>query len=106
MIHLTESAIQRIRAVMEKQPGVAGLRLGVQGGGCSGLTYAIQFDAGPHPQDQVFEFDGAKVFVDPKSLVYLQDMTLDFKADFMQQGFVFQNPNAKHTCGCGTSFSA
>jgi iron-sulfur cluster assembly protein len=54
----------------------------------------------------VFEFGGAKVFVDPKSLAYLQGLTLDYKSDLMQQGFVLHNPNAKHTCGCGTSFSA
>ena len=106
MIHVTESAVKRIRQVVERQQGVGGLRLGVLGGGCSGLSYDIQFDAGPRPEDQVFEFEGAKVFVDPKSLVYLNDMTLDYKSDLLQQGFVFHNPNAKHTCGCGTSFSA
>ena len=85
---------------------MAGLRLGVQGGGCSGLSYVIQFDSEQRPQDHVFDFDGAKVFVDPKSLVYLNGMTVDYKSDLMQQGFVLHNPNAKHTCGCGTSFSA
>ena len=105
-IHLTENAILRIRQVMEQQPGVGGLRLAVRGGGCSGLTYEVQFDAEPRPRDHVMETGGAKVFVDPKSLDYLNGMTLDYKADFMQQAFVFHNPNATHTCSCGTSFSA
>ena len=105
-IALTPGAIKRVRLVMQQKPDVAGLRLGVQGGGCSGFSYVTQFESGPRPQDEVFEFEGAKVFVDPKSLVYLQGMTLDYKSDLMQQGFVIHNPNAKHTCGCGTSFSA
>ena len=105
-IHLTEGAATRVRQVTQQKPEVGGLRLGVQGGGCSGLSYVIQFEPGPDPQDEVFEFGGAKVFVDPKSLEYLQGLTLDYKSDLMQQGFVLHNPNAKHTCGCGTSFSA
>jgi len=105
MIQLTESAISRIRQVVEHEPNVGGLRLGVRGGGCSGLTYAIQFDAEARPRDNVFEFEGAKVFIDPKSLAYLDELTLDYKKDLMQQGFVFHNPKAKHSCSCGTSFS-
>ena len=105
MIQLTESAAKRVREVMGQQPDVAGLRLGVQGGGCSGFTYVIKFDAKPRPRDHVFEFEGAKVFVDPKSLDYLKGMELDYKADLLQQGFALHNPNAKHSCGCGLSFS-
>ncbi|MBI4461182.1 MAG: iron-sulfur cluster assembly accessory protein [Acidobacteria bacterium] len=104
-IQLTEQAAQQIRQVMEQQPNVAGLRLGVQGGGCSGFSYVIKFEASPRARDHVFEFGGAKVFVDPKSLEYLKGLLLDFKADLMQQGFVLQNPNATHSCGCGLSFS-
>jgi iron-sulfur cluster assembly protein len=106
IIELTPSAIQRVRLVMQQKPDVAGLRLGVQGGGCSGFSYVTQFESEPRPTDQVYEYEGAKVFVDPKSIVYLQGMTLDYKSDLMQQGFVIHNPNAKSTCGCGTSFSA
>ena len=105
-IELTTKAIQRVRLVMQQKPDVGGLRLGVQGGGCSGFSYVTQFESGPRPNDQIFEYEGAKVFVDPKSMVYLQGMTLDYKSDLMQQGFVIHNPNAKSTCGCGTSFSA
>lgn len=105
MIQLTESAKKKIRQVVEREQNVAGLRLGVRGGGCDGLTYSIQFDAAPRPRDNVFEFDGVKVFVDPKSLVYLEEMTVDYKETLMQQGFVFENPKAKHSCSCGTSFS-
>lgn len=105
MIQLTDNAIHRIRHVVEQQPNIEGLRLGVRGGGCSGLTYSIQFDAQPGPRDKVFDFAGAKVFIDPKSLVYLDELTLDYKSELMQQGFIFQNPKAKHSCSCGTSFS-
>ncbi|MBI2818291.1 MAG: iron-sulfur cluster assembly accessory protein [Acidobacteria bacterium] len=105
MIQLTESAKKKIRQVVEQQQSVAGLRLGVRGGGCDGLTYLIEFDAAPRAKDNVFEYDGVKLFVDPKSLVYLQDMTVDYKETLMQQGFVFENPKAKHSCSCGTSFS-
>ena len=106
MIQLTDSAVKRIREVMEQDPGVAGLRLGVQGGGCSGFSYVIKFDSKPRPRDEVFEFEGAKVFIDPKSLDYLKGLLLDYKADLMQQGFALHNPNAKQSCGCGLSFSA
>ena len=105
MIELTQNAIRRIRQVAEQQPGVAGLRLGVQGGGCSGFSYVIRFDAAPRSTDHVLEFDGAKVFVDPKSMNYLKGMRVDFKADLLQQNFTLDNPNAKHSCGCGLSFS-
>ena len=105
MIQLTESAINRIRHVVEHEPNIGGLRLGVRGGGCSGLTYSIQFDSQANPRDNVFDFSGIKVFVDPKSLAFLDELTLDYKQELMQQGFVFQNPKAKHSCSCGTSFS-
>jgi iron-sulfur cluster assembly protein len=105
MIELTPNAAKRIAQVVAGKPEMKGLRLGVLGGGCSGLSYQIQFEKQQRPTDQVFERDGAKVFVDPKSLEILNGMTLDFKADLMQQSFTIHNPNAKTTCGCGTSFS-
>ncbi len=107
MIQLTPKAVERIRSVFVKQ-GVegGGLRLGVQGGGCSGLSYLIRFEPKERASDRVFEFDGVRVFVDPKSLIYLEGMTLDYKESLMQSGFVFDNPNAKKSCGCGTSFTA
>ena len=105
MIQLTDKAIKKIQQVMGKQHDVAGLRLAVRGGGCDGLTYSIQFDAAARPKDNVFEFGGAKVFVDPKSLTFLEDITVDYQETLMQQAFVFHNPKAKHSCSCGTSFS-
>ena len=105
MIQLTESAIRRVRETSEKQQ-MAGLRLGVRGGGCSGLSYVIRYEAQPGSKDRIFEFDGAKVFVDPKSYLYLDGLTLDWKNTLMEQGFVLINPNATKSCGCGTSFSA
>lgn len=105
MIEVTTNASKRIREVAGQQPDVAGLRLGVQGGGCSGFSYIIKFDSAARPNDHVFEFDGAKVFIDPRSLVYLKGLKLDYKNDLIQQAFVLDNPNASQSCGCGLSFS-
>jgi len=107
-VHVTEKAVARIRAVLAKEnisPTEGGLRLGVQGGGCSGLSYNIRFDTHPRERDRVFQFGDVRVFVDPKSFIYLHGMVLDYEETLMRQGFVFQNPNAKKSCGCGTSFS-
>lgn len=109
-ISVTPRAIQKIRQAFQKM-GVAdlenaGLRLGVLGGGCSGLSYQFKFDTKPRPTDRIFDFDGVHVFIDPKSIRYLHGMTLDYKETLIQSGFVFENPNAKKACGCGTSFSA
>ena len=107
MINVTPKAIQKIREAFVKQ-GVAagGLRLGVQGGGCSGLSYLFRIETKERPKDQIYEFEGVKVFVDPKSLLYLDGMPLDYRESLIHSGFVFDNPNAKKSCGCGTSFSA
>lgn len=105
MIHVTEQAVRRIRQVMKKENITGGLRVGVEGGGCSGLSYVVRYEPGPRPQDSTYEFDGVSIFVDPKSLQFLDGMTMDWKQDLMQQGFVFENPNAKKSCGCGTSFT-
>jgi len=78
----------------------------VLGGGCSGLSYLFKFDVKARATDQVFEFDDVKVFVDPKSMLYLDGMTLDWKDSLIHSGFEFDNPHAKKSCGCGTSFSA
>ena len=107
-IEVTEKALARIRSAMAKEEVSAetgGLRLGVQGGGCSGLTYNIRFDSKPRERDRVFDYDGVRVFVDPKSFIYLNGMILDYQEGLIQQGFVFRNPNASKTCGCGTSFT-
>ena len=107
-LQVTERAIQRIRAAMAKEgvsPQEGGLRLGVMGGGCSGLSYSIKFDTRPRDRDRIYEFDGVRVFVDPKSFLYLHGMTLDYEETLMRQGINFINPNSTRSCGCGSSFS-
>jgi iron-sulfur cluster assembly protein len=106
MIQVTPKAVEKIRQTFTKQGVSGGLRLGVQGGGCSGLSYLIKFETQARANDQVFQFDDVKIFVDPKSLLYLEGLTLDYTESLMQSGFSFQNPNAKKSCGCGTSFTA
>ncbi len=105
-IEISEKAAARIRAIStEKGTPGGGLRLGVKGGGCSGLSYFIDWAAAPSKHDQVIERDGARVFVDPKSAVFLQGTTVDWQQTLMQTGFVFRNPNVKSACGCGESFT-
>ena len=104
MINVTPKAVEKIRETLQKNSVVGGLRLGVVGGGCSGLTYKFKLENEPRPSDQVFEFDDVKVFVDPKSFTHLDGLTLDYHESLMERGFVFKNPNAQHTCGCGKSF--
>jgi iron-sulfur cluster assembly protein len=106
MIDVTPKAVGKIREAFQKQGVTGGLRLGVLGGGCSGLSYQFKFDPKPRATDKVFEFDGVQVYVDPKSMVFLDGMTLDYKESLIHSGFEFQNPHAKKNCGCGTSFTA
>ena len=108
-LQLTDRAIRRIRIAMAKEgvsPEEGGLRLGVMGGGCSGLSYSIKFDSRPRERDRIYNFDGVRVFVDPKSFLYLHGMTLDYEETLMRQGFNFINPNSTRSCGCGSSFSS
>ena len=105
-VHVTPKAVQKIRDAFAREGVTGGLRLGVLGGGCSGLSYQFKFDSKPRQTDHIFEFEDVKVFVDPKSMVFLDGMTLDWKDSLIQSGFVFENPHAKKSCGCGTSFSA
>src|SRR5882757_7345089 len=108
-IEITEKALAKVRSALAKE-GISseqgGVRLGVQGGGCSGLSYNVRFDTQPRERDRVFQYGDIRVFVDPKSFIYLHGMVLDYHETLMQQGFVFVNPNSKKSCGCGTSFSA
>jgi iron-sulfur cluster assembly protein len=109
MIHVTPKAAEKIRQLLAKENvplETGGLRLGVQGGGCSGLSYAMRLETQARDRDKVFEENGARVFVDPKSYLYLQNTTLDYEETLMRQGFVFQNPAATRSCGCGSSFTA
>ena len=104
-VNLTDRAAARIKELLEAENREGqGLRVKVVGGGCSGLQYKVDFDL-PKGTDKIFEKDGAKVLVDMKSLLYLTGTELDYKDDLMQSGFVFQNPNVKRSCGCGTSFT-
>lgn len=103
-IQVTPAAIGRIRALLAKNQCDGGLRLGVVGGGCSGLSYKFKLETSPRPTDNVFDYEGVRVFVDPKSLVYLQGLTLDYTESLLESAFVFQNPNAKRHCSCGKSF--
>ena len=107
VITLSEAALKEVKRLMNVQ-GVAegGLRLGVKGGGCSGLSYTINFDEKIGQYDQVYDFEGVKVIVDAKSAIYLQGTQLDFQKDLMGGSFKFVNPNANKTCWCGESFSA
>jgi len=108
-IQVTERALKRIRVAMDKEgvsPTEGGLRLGITGGGCSGLSYNIRFDTQPRERDRIYQFDDVRVFVDPKSFIYLHGMILDYEETLMRQGFNFINPNSSRSCGCGSSFSA
>ena len=105
-IEISELAAKRIRAMAaEKGTPDGGLRLGVKGGGCSGLSYFVDWAAGPARFDLTVEKDGARVFVDPKSAVFLQGTVVDWQQTLMHSGFVFRNPNVKSACGCGESFT-
>jgi iron-sulfur cluster assembly accessory protein len=109
MIHVTEAAAEKINELLvEEQKVGSGLRVFVQGGGCSGFQYGLMIDEGEgDPEaDQVFEVNGVRLFVDPVSLRYLRGAEVDFVDNNMGGGFTIKNPNAKSTCGCGSSFSA
>lgn len=108
MIQISETAAQQIRSLMAKQ-GIdeGGLRVGIKGGGCSGLSYTFAWEREARLGDEVFEGPaGAKIFVDKKSYLFLKGTTLDYDTALLTKGFVFNNPNAKQTCGCGSSFGA
>ena len=106
MVTVTPKAVEKIREAFRKENVQGGLRLGVLGGGCSGLSYQFKFDAKPRATDKVLNYDDVNVYIDPKSMVYLDGMTLDWKDSLIHSGFEFENPNATKSCGCGTSFTA
>jgi iron-sulfur cluster assembly protein len=107
-IKVSEKAAKEIRRIMEenKVPAEYGLRIGVKGGGCSGLTYSLGFDAESREGDTTIDQAGIRLYVDGKSLFYLMGTMLDFSDGLNGKGFVFNNPNATKTCGCGESFNA
>jgi iron-sulfur cluster assembly protein len=119
-IQVTLRALKRIRTAMAKEgvsPEQGGLRVGITGGGCSGLSYNIRFDTQPRERDRVYAFSQAyldpeatnappiRIFVDPKSFIYLSGMVLDYEETLMRQAFNFINPHSTKSCGCGSSFS-
>lgn len=106
MIQVTESAAKQIAHLKqsEAQPDEAFLRVKVVTGGCSGMSYKLDFDVNSLPDDKVVESNGVKLAVDKKSYLYLVGMNLDYQGGLNGQGFVFNNPNATRTCGCGSSF--
>ncbi|MFN0131039.1 MAG: HesB/IscA family protein [Phycisphaerales bacterium] len=105
---LTEVAAREIRTIIQQQELDADkvrLRVGVKGGGCSGFSYVLDLTESQKDHDEVFEQHGIKIICDPKSLLYLNGTTIDFKDEIMGRGFQFVNPNATTSCGCGSSFS-
>lgn len=106
MITLTENAVSKVREILEQQePKPAGLRISIAGGGCSGFSYQMTFDQNTNGMDKIYDFSGLKVFVDQASLLYLDGAEIDYIESLEGAGFKFNNPNVKHTCGCGSSFS-
>lgn len=105
-ITITGKALAEIRKIKEQNsiPADYGLRVGVKGGGCSGMSYTLGFDAQSKDLDRVLDAGDVRVFVDAKSMFYLMGVTLDFSDGLMGRGFTFNNPNATKTCGCGSSF--
>ncbi len=105
-ISLTEKALSEIKRIMSenKVPESFGVRVGVKGGGCSGFTYTLGFDGEAKEGDTIIEDNEVKLFIDGKSLFYLSGTELDFSDGLNGKGFVFSNPNATKTCGCGESF--
>jgi iron-sulfur cluster assembly protein len=105
-LELTSAAAAHIRTLAEiRGTPLGGLRLGVRGGGCSGLSYVVEWAEGPGEPDQVIEREGARVFVDPRSATFLDGTVVDWQKSLIQSGLVFRNPNVKSSCGCGESFA-
>ena len=107
MVTVSDEAAARIRDLLDKEGSASsGLRMAVMGGGCSGFQYKLEFSETPDEMDAVIESNGVKVFIDPKSSLYLNGVILNYDDGLMGAGFQVENPNARTTCGCGESFSA
>lgn len=106
MLQITDKAYKQIQAIMVEENTTDALRVFVQGGGCSGFNYGFTFDESQADDDFLMEKNGVRVLVDAMSMTYLEGAEIDFKKDFTSSQFVIKNPNAKSTCGCGSSFSA
>jgi len=107
MITITERAQEELKRIMDEEckDGSTGIRLGIKGGGCSGFNYVMQFEKEQRDFDTVFNEQRTPLFIDAKSLMYLDNIEIDFETDILNSGFKFNNPNASKTCGCGTSFT-
>lgn len=106
-VHLTEAAVETVRSLLtQKNVPDYGLRVFVAGGGCSGMQYGMALEAEARAYDHVIEQDGVKIFIDPTSMMYLNQATIDYVDSIMGGGFKIDNPNAATSCGCGTSFKA
>ncbi len=106
MIEVTQKAVSKIREIMrEEKKAESFIRIGIKGGGCSGFTYVLDIEDQKTEGDQLYEYDDVKVIIDSKSVVYLAGTQLDYTDGLNGSGFVFNNPNATKTCGCGNSFS-
>jgi len=108
MIKVSASAKNKVRMLMTEEgfdPNLAFVRVGVKSGGCSGLSYELNFDNEANQKDELYEDNDVKIIVDKKSLLYLIGTTLEYSGGLNGKGFVFNNPNAQRTCGCGESFS-
>ena len=104
MIKLTERAANKVKQQLVKRGKGQGLRIGVRTTGCSGLAYVLEFVDAPTSEDQIFDCDGCKIFVDPKSCPYLLGLEIDYVRNGLNEGFEFLNPNERDRCGCGESF--
>jgi iron-sulfur cluster assembly protein len=104
IVNITEAAADHVKKLLTEEPDKSGLRLEVRGGGCSGMSYGLSFD-NAQENDHVLEEHGIKVYIDPKSAIYMKGTTLDFQGGLDGKGFVIKNPQAKGSCGCGKSFS-
>ncbi|MGH1360943.1 MAG: iron-sulfur cluster assembly protein IscA [Burkholderiaceae bacterium] len=104
-VTLTDAAAEHVNRYLEKRGRGIGLRLGVRTTGCSGLAYKLEFADQPNPEDEQFESQGIQLFIDPKSMPYIDGTELDFGREGLNEGFRFRNPNVKSECGCGESFN-
>ena len=104
-ISLTHKAAERVEKYLNNRGKGLGLRLGVKTTGCSSMAYTLEFVDEALPEDQIFDWHGIKIMIDPKSLVYIDGTELDFEKEGLNEGFKFNNPNVKAECGCGESFT-
>jgi iron-sulfur cluster assembly accessory protein len=106
MLTLSDTAVEKVKSIIAERGGEGGLRIAVVGGGCSGFQYQMSLDKLPGSDDQIIEQDGVRVFVDNRSLLYLNGTKVDYVDGLTGSGFKFDNPNSKGSCGCGESFNA